>query len=94
MLVTVLLRNGFTDFYQILYAYSVGLRIGYYLFFIPLSDKGCSPLTFFFGRNFLFLFFYKVALKIHTTLNFYFFITNPYFYSHFSNLIIIIPLDN
>ena len=35
-----------------------------------------------------------MALKIHTTLNFYFFITNPYFYSHFSNLIIIIPLDN
>ena len=22
------------------FAYSVGLRIGYYLFFIPLSDKG------------------------------------------------------
>lgn len=42
MLVTVLLRNGFTDLNQILYAYSVGLRIGYYIFSIPLSDKGCS----------------------------------------------------
>jgi hypothetical protein len=45
MLVTILLRNGLTDFYEILYAYSVGLRIGYYLFFIPLSDKGCSLMT-------------------------------------------------
>jgi hypothetical protein len=33
MLVTIRLRNGLTDFYEILYAYSVGLRIGYYLFF-------------------------------------------------------------
>jgi len=31
MLVTILLRNGLTDFYEILYAYLVGLRIGYYL---------------------------------------------------------------
>lgn len=38
MLVNVLLRDGFTDFYKILYAYSVGPRIGFYLFFIPLSE--------------------------------------------------------
>lgn len=36
----------FTKFYN--YAYSVGLRIGYYLFSIPLSSMGCSPLYFYF----------------------------------------------
>jgi len=42
MLVTILLQNGLTDFYEILYTYSIGLIIGHYLFFIPLSDKGCA----------------------------------------------------
>ncbi|RVE46526.1 hypothetical protein evm_008817 [Chilo suppressalis] len=40
------LGNGLTDFYEILYAHSVGLRIGYYLFFISLSDNGCPPVTY------------------------------------------------
>ncbi|KAK0071875.1 hypothetical protein PV325_012233, partial [Microctonus aethiopoides] len=32
-----------TDFYEIFCVYSVGLRIGCKLFFIPLSDKGGPP---------------------------------------------------
>ena len=42
VLVAELLRNGLTDFHEIFYVHLVGLRIGCYLFFIPLSDKG-SP---------------------------------------------------
>lgn len=35
----LLLRNGLTDSYEILFVYSVGLKIGRILFVIPLSDK-------------------------------------------------------
>ena len=42
VLVAELLRNGLTDFHEIFYVRLVGVRIGCYLFFIPLSDKG-SP---------------------------------------------------
>ena len=47
MLVTILLQNSLTDLYEILLAYLVDLRIGYYLFFIPLSDKSGPNLTIF-----------------------------------------------
>ncbi|XP_026822320.1 uncharacterized protein LOC113560566 [Rhopalosiphum maidis] len=40
MLVTILLRNGLTDFYEILYAYSESLIIGYYLSFVSLTCNG------------------------------------------------------
>lgn len=30
--------NGWTDSYEILYVYQIGLRIGQHLFFIPLND--------------------------------------------------------
>ena len=46
---TILLRNGLTDFYEILFAYSVGLRIGYYLFFITQSDLKKNGETIFAG---------------------------------------------
>lgn len=41
------LRNGSTDFYEILNACSVSLRIGYHLLFTPLGDQGYRPLNFF-----------------------------------------------
>ena len=66
MFVAKLLRNGSTDFHEILCAYRVGLRIGQHLFFIPLNVKGGPPLNFFvlfFRQNFLFLFFYDTAFK-------------------------------
>lgn len=49
-------------------------------YFIPLSEKG-SPKAFFriFVEFFLFVFFYDMALKIHTTLNFHPSITSSYF---------------
>lgn len=64
--VIVLLRNGFTDFYQILYLYSEVLKIDYYLFFILLRDGGCSPL------NFLFQFKqnqFQIRLALAKTIN-------------------------
>lgn len=39
MLVTKVLQNSWTDFYEIVCAYGVGLRIGQHLLFIPLNDK-------------------------------------------------------
>lgn len=48
MLVTKLLRNGWTYFYQIFCAYRLGLRIGQQLYFIALNDKGDPALNFFF----------------------------------------------
>lgn len=47
-----LLQNRLTDFYEILGADLLGLRIGEYIFFIPLSDEGDPPLFFlFYGRT-------------------------------------------
>ena len=39
MLVTILLRNGWTDLYEILCAYWVGLRIGQHLFIIKKKSE-------------------------------------------------------
>ena len=59
MFVVILLGNGLTDFYEILYVYLVGMRIGRKLFFIPLSDTGGPPQTFvfiFLTKFFIFIF--------------------------------------
>jgi hypothetical protein len=62
VLVIILLRNGLTDFDEILYVYSVGLRIGCYLFFIPLSDKGGPPQFFFyFLDKIIYFYFFMVG---------------------------------
>jgi hypothetical protein len=85
-----------TDFDEILYVYSVGLRIGCYLFFIPLCDKGRPPQVFlflFFGQNCLFLFFYDVALKNTYNPKFSSFYHQPLFFNNgtISNSIILNP---